>query len=1275
MAKGRIHASEPDDQDPVPDVSVAGTGDAFASSGAAAVTGFAGPAPSPGTSAHVSHTGNAIAAAGGNANTGYQHIDTLVVLQPPVTTPQPPPAPQLPRWTIARPRELAHVVAAVCEQPGETVGITTGLEGAGGFGKSTLARMACADERVCQHFDGRIYIVTIGRDVRERAAIATKVVETIRFITGHSTTYTDPAMAGDELGRLLDQHPQQRTLLVLDDVWDPAQLDPFLRGGKRCVRLVTTRTPAVLPDGAARVQVDQMTRDQALTVLSQDLPSLPDHLARGLITATGRWPLLLRLANRWIADQVDAGAEITTAAEHLLTLLGEQGPAAVDRLRAQPDPADPTQRAKLVRATVQAATGLLAAVERQCLAELAIFAEGEPLPVLTAARLWQATAGLNEPRARGLCHDLNSLSLVTVDPEGGGSVILHDVIRDYLRHELGCDRITQLNAALMDAVAAGLPAAEPLSGGASGARAAWWTLAENPGSTADAYLADHAVSHLLAAGRTDEAEALACDLHWVEARLHQHGPTAPWSDCARIPTTTAARRAHDLAQAAHLLAPTVPGHALTAVLHSRLGPLRGWADQVDARQRQITQPVLRNRWSPPDLPHPALRRVLACRHTVHSVMLAPDGSWLATLEDGGRIRVWDADTGARTAVLTGPPGTITSVAVAPDGTWLATGDDSGTVRIWDRDSGAQIAVLTGHPGPITNIVPAPDGTWLATVGAKDATARIWDPDTGSQTAVLTGPGERTVTAVAVAPDGTWLATGDDSGTVRIWDPDTGTQSASLTGPTSWINALAIAPDGAWLAAGHNDGTVRIWDSGSRRQRAALTGHETRINFYFHDVDIAIAPDGMWLATTAGFDPIVRIWNPVTGTQIATLAGPAHSIVTAIAVAPDGTWLATGDDSGTVRIWDPDTGSQTAALTGHVGEVRGAVVAPDGTWLATVGAKDATVRLWDPTVGSQTTLTRHPGHQAPLTAVAVAPDGTWFVTVGDSPGETGRFDLDRGADVRIWDVAAGTQIAHLVGHTGAVTAVAVAPDGTWLATADENFVERVRIWDPVTGAQTRTLTGPSERTVTAVAISPDGTWLVTACTGLKGAMLSIWDLATGARSARIDLPCPVTTVVVAPDGTWLATADAKKGTVRLWDLATGTQTSALTANISGAGRTQSLTISPDGVWLATVDAKTGTVRIWDSATGAQTNAFRSKIGRVTAATIGPDGTRLATLISTGYEHEGAVQILDSDSGAVVTMTRTDGKLHACAWMPDGLGLIAAGRKGVYCYQFSPGTPHT
>jgi hypothetical protein len=65
-----------------------------------------------------------------------------------------PPELTVPEWVIGRPVELDAVVKALTRSGARTVGITTGLYGAGGFGKTTLAHMVCADRRVRQRFKG-----------------------------------------------------------------------------------------------------------------------------------------------------------------------------------------------------------------------------------------------------------------------------------------------------------------------------------------------------------------------------------------------------------------------------------------------------------------------------------------------------------------------------------------------------------------------------------------------------------------------------------------------------------------------------------------------------------------------------------------------------------------------------------------------------------------------------------------------------------------------------------------------------------------------------------------------------------------------------------------------------------------------------------------------------------------------------------------------------------------------------------------------------------------
>ncbi|MFD7972523.1 NB-ARC domain-containing protein [Streptomyces clavifer] len=978
-------------------------------------------------------------------------------LRPPAALNDPPPPPPVvvPDWFVDRAQTRA-AAAAVC-RGGRAVGITTSLWGAGGFGKTTLATAVCARRRVRWRFRSqifplrpRIYCVTIGRDVRGRAAVAARVVEVTRFITGDTTEFDDPDLAGAHLGRLLDRRP--RTLIVLDDVWEGEQLAPFLTGGRRCVRLVTTRNPALLPSGTQSIPVDQMSYDQAKAVLTWNLSPLPEFLVNALLEATGRWALLLRLTNRLIGEQCAAGADPTATAERILHRLRDRGPAAVDDPATTWDLDDPRLRNQAVKASIEAATTLLPPGAPARFAELGIFAEDESIPIAVVALLWQAGGQLTEDQTRILCRDLERLSLLSLSPRNGGTISLHDVIRDYLRSDLGSAGLVRLNGLLIDTIATTLPLAQPLAPTTPAPERAWWQIR-------DGYLLDHLIDHMLAAGRTPAAEAVAGDLRWVESRLTQRGPTAPWTDLTRIGTPHIRPLARGLAQTAHLLTPTDPPHALIGILHTRLDTDPHWHPQITARQHDPAQrPRLMNRWPLPDAPSPALHRTLTGHtSTVTSVAIAPDGTWLATTSNDGTVRIWDRVTGTCTATLTGHTSTVTSVTIAPSGTSLATTSSDGRVRIWDRVTGtctsalsdyewlvalgpdhtwiattssdgrARIwgwatgtctAILTGHTDWVRAVAIAPDGTWIATT-SDDKTARIWDRATATCTATLTGHTD-SVRAMAIAPDGTWIATTSDDKTARIWDRATGTCTTILTGHTDWVRAVAIAPDGTWIATTSNDKTTRIWDRATATCTAVLTGHTSTVT------SVAIAPDNTWLATTSN-DKTTRIWDPTSAAHDASRSGPTNA-VTSVAIAPDSTWIATTSSDGTARIWDRATATCTAILTGHTDWVRGVAIAPDGTWIATTSS-DATARLWDRATATCTaTLT---GHTDSVRAVAIAPDNTWLATTSDD------------GTARIWDRATATCTATLTGHTGSVRAVAIAPDGTWIATTSND--KTTRIW--------------------------------------------------------------------------------------------------------------------------------------------------------------------------------------------------------------------------------------
>jgi WD40 repeat protein len=972
-----------------------------------------------------------------------------------------------PLWgdEVARPGLMAQLVEAVTRSGASAVGMTTGLWGAGGFGKTTLARLLVHRPEVKQRFPDGVMWVTLGEDIAG-PGLAEKITNVAGVLCGVRPPLTDPLAAGAELGRALGE---RRVLLVIDDVWTSAQVEPFLVGGSAAVRVFTTRIRGILPPSVEAVQVDEMEQNEAAQLLTAGVSRVPVGVAQELMRVTGRWAVLLALVNGAVRTDLSAGREAEESMREILQQLRTTGPTVLDIT-------DADERHTAVARTIEVGLSRLTAEQRARYLELAVFEEDVAIPGPVLARYWKITGGWSEFQTQRYCRRLAGLTLVSDYRRDPDQIALHDVIRAYLREQTQ-HRRSELHRAFLDAH-------RDLISDAAG-MSAWWQLQAN-----EMYLWGRVPTHLHSAGLDQELRTCVHHPRWLVGKLEGSGPAGLEADLALSDDPLSRALATTVRQNAHILGPLAPAGSLAATLATRLpgdGPTRTIAEQLVAG---LNKPHLRAITALPDLPHPALSRVLT-GHTgpVTVLAVAPDGSWLASAGDGGEVWIWDPISGNPHHTLTGHIGGVEALAVAPDGSWLASAGDGGEVRIWDPISGNPHHTLTGHIGGVEALAVAPDGSWLASAGYREV--RIWDPVSDGASDTVTGH-THWLGSLAVAPDGSWLASAGGYGEVRIWDPISGNPRHTLTGHTGWMEALAVAPDGSWLASASGHGEVRIWDPVTGTAYHTLTGHTREVRA------LAVAPDGSWLAS-AGGDGEVRIWDPISGNRRHILTGHTGE-VRALAVAPDGSWLASAGGDGEVRIWDPISGNRRHILTGHTGEVRALAVAPDGSWLASTG-EDGEVRIWDPISGNpRHTLT---GHTGEVRALAVAPDGSWLASAGGGNMDrvtgnpfAGGYEEERicNGEVWIWDPISGNRRHTLTGHAGWVEALAVAPDGSWLASASGHG--EVRIWDPVTGTAYHTLTGHTRR-VKALAVAPDGSWLASASGDFYSAgEVRIWDPTVG-----------------------------------------------------------------------------------------------------------------------------------------------------------------------------------
>jgi WD40 repeat protein len=615
---------------------------------------------------------------------------------------------------------------------------------------------------------------------------------------------------------------------------------------------------------------------------TRDFVYVADVVA-GLLAATGRWPVLLALVNSAVRADQNTGRGAEESMDEILHELRARGPTALDITDAR-------ERHTAVARTIEVSLSRLTAQQRERYLELAVFGEDVAIPVSVLGRYWKATGGWSTFQTRRFCQRLAELALISDYRSNPDRVMVHDVIRGYLREQTQHQR-RDLNRALIEAHRDLVPEENQTS--------AWWRLPRE-----QTYGWEWLPTHLHNAGLKRELRRCLHHPKWLVGKLEHIGPAGLETDLALSDDPLSEELRTVVRHNVHLLGPLDPPGSLAATLATRLpdnGPTTAIAHELVAG---LTGPHLRARTTLPDLPDPTLSPV-PTGHTsgVLALAVAPDGSWLASADMSGVVRVWDPVTGTPRHTLTSHISGVWALGVAPDGSWLASADMSGVVRVWDPITGTTRHTLTGHTSAVYALGVAPDGSWVTSADVSGM-ARVWDPVTGTTHHTLTGHTSG-VSVLEVAPDGSWVASADVSGVVRVWDPVTGTPRHTLTGHTSAVWALGVAPDGSWLASADMSGMVLIWDPVTDTPRHTLTSHTSGLSA------LEVAPDGSWLAS-ADIRGVVRVWDPITGTPHHTLTGHIRGVY-ALEVAADGSWLASADMSGELRIWDPITGAALTSL--------------------------------------------------------------------------------------------------------------------------------------------------------------------------------------------------------------------------------------------------------------------------------------------------------------------------------------------------------------------------
>ncbi|MDV3351095.1 NB-ARC domain-containing protein, partial [Leptothoe sp. LEGE 181152] len=338
-------------------------------------------------------------------------------------------APPLPSYFVDRPEYRDAIKANVLAQVGRLDPATftsaskpgtlvvSAIYGLGGIGKSVLAAAIAHDREVQSQFPDGIFWVTLG----QTPDLLPLLSSWIQALGDHEYKPVTKEAASTHLQTQLYD---KRALLVVDDVWNSEDAEYFRVGGAECCVLITTREAPI--EGAARYDLDVMTPDQSLKLMSQaigeSLSEAEKVSARTLAKEVGYLPLALELA----AAQVEYGATWTEILDDLRAEVCRL--ESLDRVGTEKISEAKRRKHSLV-ASFNLSLRQLSDEQRERFAWLGIVPEDVTITQGMAATLWQ----VSDRQATGILRTFRAKALLLAgarQDDGKLGYRMHDLMHD-----------------------------------------------------------------------------------------------------------------------------------------------------------------------------------------------------------------------------------------------------------------------------------------------------------------------------------------------------------------------------------------------------------------------------------------------------------------------------------------------------------------------------------------------------------------------------------------------------------------------------------------------------------------------------------------------------------------------------------------------------------------------------------------------------------------------------------------------------------------------------
>lgn len=237
---------------------------------------------------------------------------------------------------------------------------------------------------------------------------------------------------------------------------------------------------------------------------------------------------------------------------------------------------------------------------------------------------------------------------------------------------------------------------------------------------------------------------------------------------------------------------------------------------------------------------------------------------------------------------------LLALALSPDGARLASGQ-GGAVLVRDaaRTNFPLVSRREADRDAVQSLAWSSDGRWLVAGGFRQA--RWWAADDGPSRGEWTNGLAGRLTAVRFVPGDERVVVADSlpgqAGYIRVLERGQPGVVKSWRAHEDTVYALDVSRDGRRLVTAGGDRRIRVWDLVTGREVAALEGHTAAV--------LAVAfNSNATQVVSGGADKQAKVWD-IDTRHVASNLGKPSAAVTAVLWTGDGQALYVATDNGAV----------------------------------------------------------------------------------------------------------------------------------------------------------------------------------------------------------------------------------------------------------------------------------------------------------------------------------------------------------------------------------------